>query len=278
MATETKQKRSFFLLRAVLAFVLMAALIAGVYFVAYRGHPARAEWVQKGSHDAFVYEGDTYRRIGILGKNGLNSKKYPIGEAVGRVNDDGTPIETEALTLPPDAESGETVKRPRPDGDPTLARDHSYILYTVEKIDNMLLLFESDGTYALYYREVATWEDIEQRTSLCLDGRTYFRAGIIGGIGFSAKDYDKDIILGLVRNDHHLIETETAPVIEPESETLPGIWPDTEPPDYGKHAYTIYSVKHHSNLIIVIDADDRSWLFYREGSDNPAETVTDKTP
>ena len=57
---------------------------------------------------------------------------------------------TETETLPEDTEEGETLKVIPPDGDPTLPAEHTYILYSVEKKPDFLIVLEQDGEYYLY--------------------------------------------------------------------------------------------------------------------------------
>ncbi len=269
-AGAEKPRRAFFVLRVILALVLMALLLAGVYLWCYRSYPAVAEWEKAGSHDALIFEGETYRCIGEIGKRGLTLKKYPIGEQIGRVRDDGTPVETEAPTLPPDAESGETVKRPTPDGTPTLGQDHAYVLYSVKDLDNMLLMLDKNGEYYLYYREIAEWSSPADHTSLTYQGRTYIRAGVIGTGGYSAKNYAEDMTLGLVRNDGLAPKDESDGAAAPESDTL---WPMPDQPekeiDYAAHHYVMTSVADHPAYLIVKEADGKQYLYYREGSIPP---------
>ena len=76
--TQTKQKRALFLLRAGIAFVLLFALIGGLYVWGYRSWSSVAEWADEmGGHAALVYEGDTYALVGKMGKGNLTSKTTP---------------------------------------------------------------------------------------------------------------------------------------------------------------------------------------------------------
>ncbi len=154
MSITTQQSRpAYFALRAVGAFLLFAALMALLYVWGYYSYPSVAEWTEAGNHDALVYKEETYLLCGQIGKRGLTERKYPVDKILGKVRDDGVPVITEAATLPPDAEEGETVKPIPPDGTPTLARDHAYVLYSVEKEEDLLLVLEKNGKYFLYYRE-----------------------------------------------------------------------------------------------------------------------------
>ncbi len=149
--TKTKQKRAFFLLRAVAAFVLLFALIVGLYLWGYRSWSSEAEWAdEEGGHEALVYDGETYALVGKLGKGDLTAKNYPIDKVLGKVMDDGSTMATETETLPAETEEGETLKVIPPDGDPTLPSEHTYILYSVENKRDYLLVLEQDGEYYLY--------------------------------------------------------------------------------------------------------------------------------
>ncbi|MBP3666916.1 MAG: hypothetical protein J6K29_07670 [Clostridia bacterium] len=153
---QPKQKPAFFLLRAVIAFVLLFALIAGLYLLAFRGWRDVAEWGKDSNHELLLYEDDTYVLIGIIGKKGLTEKKYPIDKVLGQVKDDGTLMTTEEPTLPADTEEGETIKVTPPDGTPTVPHEHAYILYSVKDMEDHLLVLGKDGAYYLY--QLATEE------------------------------------------------------------------------------------------------------------------------
>ena len=153
-ATNTKQKRAFFLLRAVLAFILLFALIAGLYIWGYRSWSPVAEWAdEEGGHNALTYDGKTYELVGVMGKGKLTAKSYPIDEVLGKVKDDGSTMATETETFPADTEEGETLKVIPPDGDPTLPAEHTYILYSVKDKEDYLIVLEQDGEYYLYKLE-----------------------------------------------------------------------------------------------------------------------------
>lgn len=164
-------KRAFFALRAVLAFVLLAALCAGIYWAGYHAYPDVAEWIAPGDHSAIVYKGETYLLAGTIGKRGLTAKKYPADELLGELAHDDLPALTTAppetdppstgywetadpaLTEDPaDTEAPETL--PPPEYDPTLpGGDSAFILYSVKDEEHLLLLRADDGTTYLYYRE-----------------------------------------------------------------------------------------------------------------------------
>ena len=145
--TQPKQKKAFFTLRAIIAFVLLMALIVGIYLVGFRSWRKVAEWGEDSNHEILIYEEEAYVLVGQLGKKGLNLKKYPIDKVLGQVEKDGTLMTTAEETLPPDAEEGETVKVTPPDGTPTVLREHTYIVYSVEDQEDYLLVLELDGEY-----------------------------------------------------------------------------------------------------------------------------------
>ncbi len=247
-----KYENLFFALRVLLAVVLLGGLIAGIYLLVYRGQPTVAEWARPGSHEAFVMDGKTYRYVNERGKGGWKSKDYETDKAIGRVADDGTPTETEPPeTLPPDAESGETVKVPAPDGTPDLSRDHAYVIYSVKNQEEALLLLEPDGSYSLYWREVATWEDVATLSAFVYEDRTYRLVGALGSNGLSSKTYIKKVKLGLVRNESA----------------------DTDGED-ADHAYLIHTVDRRSHLLVVDAPGGKELLFCREGYANPPETTS----
>lgn len=158
---QPKQKPAFFVLRAVIAFVLLFALIAGLYLVGFRSWQDVAEWGEDSNHTVLIYEDEVYTLVGVLGKKGLTEKKYPIDRVLGEVRDDGSVMTTEEVTLPAETEEGETLKVTPPDGTPTLPHEHTYILYSVEDQEDYLLVLEKDGKYYLYQRTEETEAEAE---------------------------------------------------------------------------------------------------------------------
>ena len=153
---QPKQKPAFFILRAVVAFVLLFALIAGLYLVGFRSWREVAEWGENSDHTALIYKEETYLLTGQIGKKGLTLKKYPIDKVLGQVRDDGSVMTTEEITFPEETEEGETLKVTPPDGTPTLPHGHTYILYSVKDQEDYLLVLEKDGEYYLYQKTVET--------------------------------------------------------------------------------------------------------------------------
>lgn len=153
---QPKQKPAFFILRAVVAFVLLFALIAGLYLVGFRSWREVAEWGENSDHTALIYKEETYLLTGQIGKKGLTLKKYPIDKVLGQVRDDGSVMTTEEITFPEETEEGETLKVTPPDGTPTLPHEHTYILYSVKDQEDYLLVLEKDGEYYLYQKTVET--------------------------------------------------------------------------------------------------------------------------
>ncbi|MBP3572003.1 MAG: hypothetical protein J6M42_08610 [Clostridia bacterium] len=162
-ANQPKQKRALFTLRALLAFVLLMALIAGLYLVGFRSWRKVAQWGENSNHEVLIYEEETYVLVGQLGKKGLNLKKYPIDKVLGQVEQDGTLMTTAEETLPADTEGGETVKVTPPDGTPTIPHEHTYIVYSVKDQEDYLLVLELDGEYYLYQKASET-ETVEEET------------------------------------------------------------------------------------------------------------------
>ena len=153
---QPKQKPAFFILRAVVAFVLLFALIAGLYLVGFRSWREVAKWGENSNHEVLIYEEETYVLEGQIGKKGLTLKKYPIDKVLGQVRDDGSVMTTEEITFPEETEEGETLKVTPPDGTPTLPHEHTYILYSVKDQEDYLLVLEKDGEYYLYQKTVET--------------------------------------------------------------------------------------------------------------------------
>ena len=170
--TAPTNRSLILILRAVCAFVLLGALIALLYWWGYNSYQDVAEWVEPGNHDALIYNGETYYLSGQIGKKGLSKSKYPIDRVLGQVKDDGVPVTTEPVTT---AEA-ETKEEPWPEEtqfeDETETElesvvppagaelfsnsKHAYILYSVEKNEQYLILLETDGQYDLYYNEAVS--------------------------------------------------------------------------------------------------------------------------
>jgi len=174
MSKDTKQKPALFALRAAVAFILLGILLGVLYWWAIHSYPSVAQWAEPGDHAAFVYNGETYYRSGVIGKRGLTLKKYPIDEIIGKVEDDGEPLTTvpETTAAPADTEEPEDLEDyedydteeietlPESVVPPVGAglfsdKAHAYILYSVKDMTDYLLLLEEDGEYYLYYREGA---------------------------------------------------------------------------------------------------------------------------
>ena len=170
--TASSKKSLILILRAVCAFVLLGALIALLYWWGYDSYPDVSKWVEPGNHDALIYNGETYYLSGQIGKKGLTKSKYPIDQVLGQVKDDGVPVTTEPVTT---AEA-ETEEEPWPEetefeeetetelesvvppaGAGLFSNSkHAYILYSVEKNEQYLILLEADGQYYLYYNEAVS--------------------------------------------------------------------------------------------------------------------------
>ena len=174
---KAKQRRALFALRAVIAFVILGILLAVLYWWGFHSYPDVAEWAEPGSRDALVYEEETYRLSGVIGKRGLTKKKYPIDKILGQVKEDGVPVTTEPVTTaepeteedwdlyePDFWEETETLEETEsvtelvsvepPLGAALFEREkHTYILYSVEEQEDYLLLLWPDGEYYLYYKE-----------------------------------------------------------------------------------------------------------------------------
>ena len=159
--TQPKQKKAFFTLRAIIAFVLLMALIVGLYLVGFRSWREVAKWGENSNHEVLIYEEETYVLVGQLGKKGLNLKKYPIDKVLGQIRDDGSVMTTEEITFPEETEEGETLKVTPPDGTPTLPHEHTYILYSVQDQEDYLLVLEKNGEYYLYQKASET-ETVEE--------------------------------------------------------------------------------------------------------------------
>ena len=161
--TQPKQKKAYFIPRAILAFALLMALIVGLYHLGFRSWREVARWGEDSNHEILIYEEETYVLVGQLGKKGLNLNKYPIHKVLGQVEKDGTLMTTAEETLPADTEEGETVKVTPPDGTPTVHHEHTYIVYSVKDQEDYLLVLEDNGEYYLYQKASET-ETVEEET------------------------------------------------------------------------------------------------------------------
>ena len=161
--TQPKQKKAYFIPRAIIAFALLMALIVGLYHLGFRSWREVARWGEDSNHEILIYEEETYVLIGQIGKKGLNLKKYPIHKVLGQVEQDGTLMTTAEETLPADTEEGETVKVTPPDGTPTVHHEHTYIVYSVKDQEDYLLVLEDNGEYYLYQKASET-ETVEEET------------------------------------------------------------------------------------------------------------------
>ena len=161
MDQQNQTKRGFLTLRAIMAFLILAALIVGIYLVGFRSWREVAQWGENSNHEVLIYKEETYELVGVIGSKGLTKDKYPIHKVVGQVKQDGTLMTTAEETLPPDAEEGETLKVTPPDGTPTVPHEHTYIVYAVKDKEDYLLVLEADGEYYLYQKSVETETETE---------------------------------------------------------------------------------------------------------------------
>ena len=176
---DKKEKRIGSLLitlRAVAVFLILAGILAVIYWFGYDSYRDVAEWSVPGSRETLIMDGETYTLSGVIGKKGLTAKKYPVGDLLGEVKDDGVPEitvpETEAPTEEPEEDiTSETVSEEitsEETEEPTetyaelpdeivsfVKGDHAYLVYCVDKMDGFILVLVPDGNYYLYYGEDA---------------------------------------------------------------------------------------------------------------------------
>jgi hypothetical protein len=154
----------------------MALLLVGLYRCGYRSYKEVAVWATPGSHEALIYEEETFLLGGQLGKGNLTKSKFPVDEIIGRVADEAeTTAEetaeetsdaeetTAAETEPPEedeepSEEEETTAEPETVIPPYGAewfsdKPHTYVLYSVKDKADYLLLLEADGQLYVYHRE-----------------------------------------------------------------------------------------------------------------------------
>ena len=166
---NTSKASLILVLRGVVAFVLLGLLILVLYRWGYDSYKDVAEWAEPGSHNALIYNDETYYLSGQIGKKGLSKSKYATDKILGQVKDDGIPETTEAeTTAEPESEMEyfpedpddweETESKPESvalpvGGELFASKEHTYILYSVKQNEGYLILLEQDGQYYLYYRE-----------------------------------------------------------------------------------------------------------------------------
>ena len=170
VSTPHTSKASLILvLRGVVAFVLLGLLILVLYRWGYDSYKDVAEWAEPGSHDALIYNGETYYLSGQVGKKGISKSKFATDKVLGQVKDAGVSVTTESETtaetepeveyFPEDADEWEETETTLesvalPVGGEFFAnKEHTYILYSVKENQGYLILLEQDGLYYLYYRE-----------------------------------------------------------------------------------------------------------------------------
>ena len=142
---QTTQKPVNFTRRAILAFVILGALMAGIYLVGFRSWREVARWGENSNHELLIYDDETYTLVGVVEDNekaNLSLKNYPIHKVLGQVVQDGT--------LMTDAE--ETTL----DGTPTVPHEHTYIVYAVKNMKDYLIVLEKNGEYYLYQKTLET--------------------------------------------------------------------------------------------------------------------------
>ena len=72
---QVKDKKPLLTLRAVVAFVLLMALVAGIYLVCFRSWRDVAEWGENSNHEVLIYKDETYALVGVIGGKGLTLDK-----------------------------------------------------------------------------------------------------------------------------------------------------------------------------------------------------------
>ena len=168
-------------------------------------------------------DGERYRRAGILGQDRLNASDYPLDNTIGRVK------------------GGAAVTQSASD----ISREHTYVLYSVKKNADALLLLEPDGSHALYCREVAEWKNTDDQKSFVYKGKTYEQIGLATAYG---SDFGGDDRLGFVGRDS----------------------------EAGHGAALLYSVKVYPYLLAVDGEDGYRYLYCREGEERPL-TLTERS-
>lgn len=162
--TKTKSpapRRWLWGLRALVAFALMALLLVGLYRCGYRSYKEVAVWATPGSHEALIYEEETFLLGGQLGKGNLTKSKFPVDEIIGRVADEAETTAEETTAAEETSASEETSAAETepetvipPYGAEWFSdKPHTYVLYSVKDKADYLLLLEADGQLYVYHRE-----------------------------------------------------------------------------------------------------------------------------
>lgn len=169
---EKKSRPALLILRAVAAFVLLGALVALLYWWGYDSYRDVAEWSVPGYRDAVIMDGKTYLQEGRA-----NTNKYPLGDLLGEVKDDGVDVITEVASEAPTEDLVEDTDESLLDTEPEetesetetyeelpsevvsfVKGDHAYLVYAVEKKEDMILILFPDGKYYLYVLETPETE------------------------------------------------------------------------------------------------------------------------
>ena len=96
-----------------------------------------------------------------------------------------------------------------------------------------------------HYKNIADWEDPTSAEALIYEDEIYYLAGKVGDPGMPTKKFSKNEILGEMTPD--------------------SLFDPSEP-------LVVWSVEGKLNFLIVTDEEDREWLYYRDGAENPVET------
>ncbi len=121
------------------------------------------------------------------------------------------------------------------------------------------------------YATVAEWSEPGNHESFVYQDETYYRSGVIGKRGLTLKKYPIDEIVGKVKDDGIPAITE-AVTLSPDAdsnETVAVTPQEADPTLAQDHAYVLYSVEDKEDFLLLLEADGKYYLYYREGTDNP---------
>ena len=124
-APAVQPRKPYFLLRALVGFVVCMVMLLGVYRLGYHYYGNVATWAgEESPRDAMVYEDTTYYLAGKVGTQGMSSNNYKPDELLGEVKPASLFDQTPPL-----------------------------LVWSVEKKEGYLILIDEEGHKYLYYAE-----------------------------------------------------------------------------------------------------------------------------
>ena len=98
--TQTKPKRAYLLVRAIVIFVVFLVALAGIYRIGNHHFANVAEWAgEESAREVLQYGDTTYHLAGKLGSKGISTNGYKTEELLGEVKPKGLFDPTPPLLL-----------------------------------------------------------------------------------------------------------------------------------------------------------------------------------